>query len=103
MGRGWGIRKPPDLLGRFLLSLPGVLFSICHDPDQAYHKRSLLRKEEDDNQANNYLEQVHKIHFRFPFLQSTAKVVTKKPPGWAACVSLAGVVISSLSPVPSQP
>ena len=69
-GRGWGQRKkkPPDLLGRLLLLLPGVLFSISHYPDQANHKRSLLRKKEDNNQANDNFEQVYKMHYELPFL-----------------------------------
>ena len=63
-------------------------FQVClflrHNPDQGNHKRSLLRKEEDNNQANDNLEQVDQIHLRLPFQQGTAKAVTKKPPGWAA-------------------
>lgn len=66
MERGWGRgKKPPDLLGRLLFSIPGVLFPIRHDPDQANHKRSLLRKKEDDNQANDNFDNLHKVHFNF--------------------------------------
>jgi hypothetical protein len=66
-------KKPPDC-GRAVLSLlPGVLIFISHDPDQSNHKGSLLRKKEDYNQANDYLEQVNKIHFGLPFLKSIAK------------------------------
>ena len=61
------IKKPPDLLGRLLLLLPGVLFFLSHYPDQANHKRSLLRKKEDNNQANDNLEQVKQGHRELPF------------------------------------
>ena len=59
------IKKPPDLLGRLLLLLPGVLFSLSHYPDQANHKRSLLRKKEDNNQDNDNVNDLYKIHFGF--------------------------------------
>ena len=65
------------MVGRLSLS-PGVLFSISHDPDQSNHKGSLLRKKEDNNQANDKFEQIYKIHFGLPFVQGTAKNGNKK-------------------------
>jgi len=68
-----GVKNRPIAVGRFLLLSPGVPISISHDPDQSNHKRSLLRKKEDNNQANDDFEDRCDVQFELPF-------VTKKPP-----------------------
>ena len=97
-----GVRvKPIKKAARFawaaFLLFPGVLFSIRHYPDQANHKRFLLRKKEDNNQASNKFEQMHQVHFGLPFMQSTAKSGNKKAARLGGFRFPAGVVIS-LSP-----
>jgi hypothetical protein len=67
-----------------------VFFSFCHDPDQAYLKRSLLRKKEDDNQANDNFEQMHQIHFEFPFLSKTKSRPVGRLVFLCRCVRLLG-------------
>jgi hypothetical protein len=69
-------KNRPISLGRLLFLLPGVLFSIRHNPDQAYHKRALLRKKEDNNQANDNFEHLYEIHFGF-----LSKLTKNRPVG----------------------
>jgi len=65
-----------------------VLIFISHDPDQSNHKGSLLcKKEDNNNQANDYFEQVYKIHFRLPFTQSTAQNDKQKSRPWLGRLS----------------
>ena len=65
------------MIGRFLLLLPGVSV-FRHIPDQSNHNGSLLRKKEDNNQANKNVDGLYEVHFNFlSCLQSTAKAVKK--------------------------
>jgi hypothetical protein len=105
------MKKPPGVVGRLLL-LPGV-FIFCHYPDRSNHKGSLLRKKEDNNQDNDNVKGLHKVHFGLPFnfapplpspnLGEGWEGVTKKPPVVGRLVLLFAGVLILLSPQPSQP
>ena len=89
-----GEKKPPDVIGRLLLFQ--VCLSFSHDPDRSNHKGSLLRKKEDNNQDNDNVKGLYEVHFGF-----LSK--TKKPPVVGRLVFLYAGVLTSLSPLPSQP
>jgi hypothetical protein len=89
------MKKPPDC-SRAALSLFQVCLSFSHDPDRSNHKGSLLRKKEDNNQDNDDVKGLYEVHFGF-----LSK--TKKPPVVGRLVFLYVGVLTSLSPLPSQP